>query len=180
MNRFQAQLLYGIFITTTGIFLAALSFNPSRTIQYVVAIGIFVSAAFAFIAANKNKDSEIPFKYNWLQGIGMLLYGFAILFYGTTFERFITTTFAFLLYFGVTEIMYGFQLLNYKTKIGVSVIALRMLAGFFTTIGALVILATSFVHENSSLLIAGILLILGGINFMLLVSVVRRLLILTK
>jgi uncharacterized membrane protein HdeD (DUF308 family) len=180
MNRFQAQLLYGIFIAITGIFLAVLSFNPSRSIQYVVAIGIFFSAAFAFVAANKNKDSEIPFKYNWLQGIGMLLYAFAIFLYGTNFEQFITITFAFLLYFGVTEIMYGFQLLNYRRKISIAIVALRMLAGLFTTIGAVVILATSFVDKDTSLLIAGILLILGGINFMLLVNVVRRLVIVTK
>ncbi len=175
MTRFQSQVLYGVFIVITGAIIAFLSNNPSRTIQFVVAGGIFLSATFAFITAAKNKSTEIPLKYHGLQGAGMFAYALAILIYASTFEKFITVTMAFLLYFGITEIIFGFQLMDYKRKIGMPMIVLRMVTGFLMAVGAVVILAIAFLDKNMSLLAAGILIVLSGINFILFANATRRL-----
>ena len=175
MTRFQSQVVYGLLILITGAIIAFLSNNPSRTIQYVVAAGIFLSAVFAFITAAKNKNSEIRLKYNALQAAGMFAYALAILIYASTFEKFITITMAFLLYFGITEIILGFQLMDYKRKISMPVIVLRMITGFLMAVEAVVILAIAFLDKNMSLLVAGILIALSGINFILFANATRRL-----
>ena len=55
----------------------------------MVAVGMFVSAVFAFIMAKKSKDFQIPLKYHGIHAIGMVVYGLAILFYATDIQRFI-------------------------------------------------------------------------------------------
>ena len=175
MTRFQSQVMYGLLIVVTGAIIALLSYNPSRTIQYVAAAGIFLSAVFAFITAAKNKNTEIRLKYHGLQGAGMLVYALAILIYASTFEKFITITMAFLLYFGITEIIFGFQLMEYKRKISMPLIVLRMITGFLMAVGAVIILAIAFLDKNMSLLVAGILIALSGINFILFANATRKL-----
>ena len=175
MNRVQSQVMYGALIAITGAIIAFLSYTPSRAIQYVLSAGMFLSAVFAFITAAKNKDSIIRLKYHELQGAGMFAYALAILMYASTFEKFITVTMAFLLYFGLTEIIFGFQLMQYKKKISMSIIALRMITGLLMTVGAVAILARSFLDKNSSLLLAGILIALCGINFILFANAIRKL-----
>lgn len=175
MTRFQSQVIYGLLIFITGAVIAFLSNDPSRTIQYVVAIGIFLSAVFAFITAAKNKKSEIRLKYHELQGAGMVAYALAILIYASTFEKFITVTMAFLLYFGLTEIIFGFQLMDYKRKISITVIVLRMITGVLMAVGAVIILAIASIDKNMSLLVTGILIALSGINFILFANATRKL-----
>ena len=175
MSQFQSQVVYGLLIVITGAIIAFLSNNPSHTIQYVVAGGIFLSAVFAFITAAKNKNTEIRLKYHGLQGAGMFAYALAILIFASTFEKFTTITMAFLLFFGITEIIFGFQLMDYKRRVGMPVIVLRMITGLLMTVGAVVILAIAFLDRNMSLLIAGILIALSGINFILFANATRRL-----
>ena len=92
MTRFQALSIYAFCIILTGVILLILAYNPSRAIQYMVAVGMFVSAVFAFIMAKKSKDFQIPLKYHGIHAIGMLVYGLAILFYTTNIQLFIETT----------------------------------------------------------------------------------------
>lgn len=167
MTRFLAQYLYGILIAVTGILLAVLSFDPSRTIQYVVAAGMLLSSIFAFLSAQKSRNAEVGLKYHVLQAVGTLAYAVAILVYATTPERFITISFAFFLYFGITEIIFGFELLGFKQKLSLHIIVIRMLIGFILTIGAVLIYITASLNESTSLLIAGILIACSGVHFIL-------------
>ena len=174
MNRFQSQVLYGVLIGVTGVFLLLLSYNPSRIIQYGVAAGVFLGSFFAFVSASKSKASEVLLKYNWLIGLGMFTYALAILIYASTFDRFITITMAFLLYFGVVEIILGFALLAYKKSIRLQLIVVKMIIGLLMTIGAVSIIGLAYFDKNISLLVAGALILFSGINFILLANAVRK------
>jgi hypothetical protein len=81
----------------------------------------------------------------------MLVYALAILIYATTFEKFIFITMVFLLYFGITEIIFGFQLMDHKRKIGMPLIVLRMFTALLMAVGAVVILAIALLDKNMSL-----------------------------
>jgi hypothetical protein len=175
MTRYQSQVTYGLLIAITGGIIAFLSYTPSRIIQYILSGGIFLSAGFAFITSAKNKNSGILRKYHQLQGAGMVAYALAILVYAPTLEKFITVTMAFLLYYGITEIILGFQLMEFKTKTSIPIITLRMITGFFIAVGAVVILAMAFSDKNMSLLFSGILIALSGINFILFANATRKL-----
>ena len=174
MNRFQSQVINGLLISVTGIFLLLLSYNPSRIIQYGVAAGMLLNSFFAFVTSNKSKGLEIPFKFNWLLGLGMFVFALAILIYGSTFDRFITVTMAFLLYFGVVEIIFGFGLMAYKKSISLQIIVFRMIIGLLMAIGAVLILGIAIVDKNTSLVVAGVLIFLSGVNFILLANAIRK------
>lgn len=175
MTRYQSQILYGLLILGTGIIIALLSYNPSRTIQYAVAGGMLLASIFAFITASKSVGSEIPMRYNNLQGLGMLAYALAIFTYATTLERFIFVTMIFALYFGITEMIFGFQLMRYKTRISMAVIIFRMASGFILTIGAVLILTIAVLDKNASLLFTGLLIALSGINFIWFAGLTKKL-----
>jgi len=174
MNRFKSQVLYGILLSVTGIFLLLLSYGPSRIVQYGLASGMLLSSFFAFLTANKSKGSEIPYKFNWLLGLGLIVYSLIILIYGSTLDRFITLTMAFLLYFGIVEIIFGFGLMAYKKRISLQVIVFRMIIGLLMAVGAVLMLGMAVVDKNTSLVVAGTLILLCGINFILLANAVRK------
>ena len=175
MNRVQTQMAYGLLIAITGIIIAILSSNPSRTLQYTVAAGMLLSAVFAFATTAKAKHAVIPMKYNRMQGVGILIYGFAILIYASNFERFILTTMAFTLYFGITEILFGFKLLAYKEHLALQVIVARMVIGFIMAVGAVLILTIAMLDKNASLLFAGILMTISGLTFIWFAGLTKKL-----
>lgn len=174
MDRHQSHHFYGLIVALTGVFISFLSSSPSRPLQYILAIGMFMAAIFAFLSAARHDESEIPVKSNLLHGVGTLLYGLAILFFGTSFDRFATITYIFLIYFGVTELIFGSLLYSHRHKIPLPMIFVRVFVGFCTAIGAGVVMFEGVLDEGTSLLIAGILLIISGINFMLYARQVGR------
>jgi hypothetical protein len=173
MSRFQSQIFYGILVAVTGVLLFLLGANPSRIIQYAIASGIFLAAIFSFIASSKSTSSKLPLKYNGLQAIGMLVYGVAIFVYASTFERFISITMVFLLFFGIMEMLFGFNAISVQREIGMRVIVTRMFIGFLMTIGAVVFLGFAF-HLVIAVLLAGILFFLSGVLFIGFANVTRN------
>ena len=135
---------------------------------------MFLSSFFVFVASNKSKGSEIRFRFNWLLGMGMFAYGLSILVYTSIFEQFITIAVAFLLYFGIMEIIFGFGLMAYKKTISLQIIVYRMIIGLLMTIGAFFILGKSVVDKTTSLLVARILIFLNGVNFIILANEMQK------
>ncbi len=54
--------------------------------------------------------------------------------------------------------------MNSKTKIIMEMLIYRLVAGFITAIGALILLLTTLSNENEGLVIAGLLTVLIGIS----------------
>lgn len=174
-GRFHSQLLYGILILITGVIVVSLSYNSSRLIQYTVGTGMFLASIFALVASFKVNRLMIPKQYNGFLGLGTMVYALTILVYAATFERFITVTMIFLLYVGITELLFGFQLMAYKTRISMTVNALRMIPGFLMTIGSVIVLMMANLDRSSSLLSVGIIIVLSGINLIWFTRITKRL-----
>jgi len=174
MSRCQSQNFYGLIIALTGVFISFLSASHSRTLQIILAIGMIVAALFAFLAAQKCDDSEIPLRFNLLHAIGAALYAVAIVVVASSFELFITITYIYLLYFGVIELIFGIFLFHYRNKVSVDSIFIRMVVGIFISIGAASVLLNDLPEEGVSLITAGALLVLSGVNFMFLARQVSR------
>lgn len=175
MTRYQPLTLYGIIIALKGIIIASLAYNPSRVIQYIVAAGLFLSAIFAFIASYKNRHQIIPVQYHALQGLGLIVFAIAIVIYAHTLERFIYVTTYFLLYFGISEIIIGFRLLISPQKANFQLILFRAIIGLLTTLGAILVLTTSYINPNIALLGSGIAFIFGGAGFILFAKILKNL-----
>ena len=65
--------------------------------------------------------------------------------------------------------------MDHKRKIGMPLIVLRMFTGLLMAVGAVVILAIAVLDKNMSLLVAGILIALSGLNFILFANTTRKL-----
>ena len=144
MTRYYFQAMYGSLLATTAIIMAVLSFDPSQVIQYATATGLLTASAFALVAAYKSKNGEIQRKHNLLQSFGMFGHGFTIFLIGSSFSQFIMINLAFLVYFGITEILFAFEVSSYKTRMNRSVVGFKMGNGLLVAIGAVVAFATSY------------------------------------
>ncbi|MEO6189803.1 MAG: hypothetical protein ABIO44_04940 [Saprospiraceae bacterium] len=175
MTRYQALTVYATLIIVTGLILMLLSIYPTRLIQYVVAFGMLSSAFFAFYTAYKSHDMQIPLHYHALHAIGMVVYGFAILFFANDIQRFFNITIFFLTFYGMAEMIFCFQLLMLRQKfISARIIGFRLLIGFFITTGAIFILATSFSDKKIALLASGAVFVFSGVFLIVFKSVLKK------
>ncbi len=175
MNRHQTLTVYGIAMVLTGIIISLLSSNPSRVIQYVVTAGLFLSSIFAFITSYKSRGDDVPLKYHAIQGLGLLAFAIAILVYATTLEKFLNATSYFLLFFGISEIVLSFQLSMIAQKINPQIILFRIIVGFMTAIGSVLILSTALINPDNALLGSGVAFIFGGVSFILFARLLKKL-----
>ena len=175
MTWYKSMSIYAFLIIATGLVLMSLAYFPSRAIQYLVAAGSLFSAVFAFLTAYHSKNMPIQTNYHWLHGFGMAVYGLAILFWADDIQKFTAITAFFLLYYGMSEMIFCFQLLMRNQKyISARVIGFRLLIGFFIAMGAVFTLATAYFDRNQSLLAAGAVFVFSGVYLLVFKSVVKR------
>ena len=179
MSRNLSLTIYAILIVITGIILllrgqyAVLSFdnNPSNdryAATYPVSILMLLSAGFAAYTAFQSLDFKLALKYHGLHAFAMVFYGIAVLFFATNLQRFLDITTFFLLFYGISEIVFCFQLLLLRQKSMSSlIIGIRIFIGFFISLGAVSVLASFYSDPNTSVLISGIVFIFCGINLTL-------------
>jgi hypothetical protein len=175
MNRFQSQITYALLIMVTGITVIVNSYSPTRPAHYAVAVIVFIASMLAFATAAKARNTEIPLPYNALQGVGMLLYALAIFIYGYTLQHFIAVTMVFMLYFGITEIFFGLELMNYRPIVTMSLITFKMITGLAMSVLFVIIVVLDSLSVSSAFLFTGILIAVKGFNFIWFAALTRKL-----
>ena len=114
--------------------------------------------------------------YHLLHSIGFIIYGIVILFYATSSENFLDATSFFLLYYGITEIIFSFQLTMLKRDdINFKTIIYRMLIGLLIGVGSFIIIVISKINHRDALLASGIVFVLCGINLVLFKTILKNL-----
>ena len=176
MTRSLTLTIYAVLIIIIGILVVALSFMPSNTIQYLVGFGMLLSAFFSGITSYKCKYLNVPYTYHLLHSIGFSIYGIVILLYAISSDNFLKATSFFLLYYGITEIIFSFQLtmlkrdnINFKTMI------YRAIIGLFIGVGSFIIIMISSNNQRHALLTSGIVFVFCGINLLLFRTVLKNL-----
>jgi len=159
----------------TGALLCFFATNPSFSLQFIVGGGILLSAVFAFITSSKSRHLQTSLKYHRLHAAGLLLYALAVLFLATDTENFILITSFFLIYYGITEIIFSLQLLMIKEKLSLRRIVFRLVLGLLIAIGAVVIIVKSYVDQNQAILASGIVLLVCGANIVIFKTLLQSL-----
>lgn len=137
------------------------------TAKILVPLLFAMGGITAYLFSKANPQHKIAWLYHLLQGIGMLLFAFVIATLPQNLADFLRYVTYFMMLFGFIEILFGFMVLNSGEKLNTSILISRFVAGFFNLIGAVLILATSVTDEASGLLIAGLLILMGGIAFVM-------------
>lgn len=175
MTRFQSLTIYAFLIILIGALVVSLSFRPSEAIKYIVGFGMLLIGLFAGTTAFKSKKLNVPYTYNLLHSVGFAIYGIVILFYAISSERFLTCTSFFLLYYGITEIIFSFQLtMLTKDNIKFKTVIYRLIIGFFIGIGSFIIIIISTKNNREALFASGIVFVFCGINLLLFRSVLKK------
>jgi uncharacterized membrane protein HdeD (DUF308 family) len=175
MTKYQSLRIYGILMMLTGVTLLVSQTIPLHLVRYLVAFFMLGSAVFAGITAYKSSTMEIRFKYHELHALGMAVYGIFILFFSNDLGRFLNITAFFFIYYGMTELILCFQLLNQRERLSMQVLVVRIVFGFLIYLGAPIILSISDSDQNTSLLGYGIVFVLSGIHIMMFKTVIKRL-----
>ncbi|MDZ4756842.1 MAG: DUF308 domain-containing protein [Bacteroidota bacterium] len=175
MNRYASLAIYGILIIITGIVVLTVAYNPTYSIQYIVGIGMLLSATFAFVTAYQSRHIRVPLNYHALHAVGMVVYGFAILFFANNIESFFNITTFFLLYYGITEVIFCLQILMLKDNVSLQTDIIRLILGVFVALGAVFIISTTYFDYSKALTVSGIVFIISGINLILFKTVVKKL-----
>jgi hypothetical protein len=94
-----------------------------------------------------------------------------------TYNQFLLYSTIYLLYYGITELIYGILIFQGKEKMVIKVVLLRMIGGFFIGIMAVITFISlgTFLSANFALKIIGVLIMLSGINTILFKTVLKRL-----
>ncbi len=164
MTKYQSLIVYGLLTVMTGTVLLIFEFNASPSIRFPVALGILSSAVFAMITAVKSKNLQVPFKYHGMHALGLTAFAASILILGTDVLKLLNITAFFMLFFGITELIFGMQLLMLKASISLPILIFRLVIGFAQGLGSIVILQLSYLKQSDALLGSGIGLVVAGIS----------------
>ena len=176
MTRFQSLTIYAFLIILIGTLVVSLSFRPSDVIQFLVGFGMFIISLFAGITAYKCKKLNVPSTYHLLHSIGFAVYGIVILFYADSSDKFLTSTSFFLLYYGITEIIFSFQLsMLKKANMNFKIVIFRLVIGLLIGVGSFIIIMISTKSHRDALLTSGIVFVFCGINLLLFRTVLKNL-----
>ena len=146
----------------------------SETAKLLVPTLFGVGGVMALLFSEANKQHNIARQYHLLQGAGMVVFAILIGLIPDTLGEFLQYVTYFMLLFGLVEVLFGFTALNTGNKLNMSILISRFVAGIFNLVGALLILTISAADEESGLLVAGILVLIGGMAFVLFSFRIRK------
>lgn len=165
MSIKQTSVLIGIFSIISGIFIIIFSFNPSQISKYVLIASIVGIGIFALLTARKGKGSVVALTDYSLIGLGSLTYALALAIFASGLQQFLTLTAGFILLFGLAQIIFTFQGLDYKEKSNITVSLIKAATGLIACIASILVLSTSMFNPELSLRLLGGINILIGISF---------------
>ena len=174
MNKVNYLTFSGILMGLAGVCML-LSESIGVGIAKILVPLMFASGgAMAYLFSEANKHHKIARQYHLLQGVGMIIFAILIAIAPENLSDFLRYVTYFMLLFGFIEILFGFMALNTGGKLKMGILISRFIAGFFNLIGAVLILVTSATDEIRGLMIAGALILIGGIAFIVFSFRIRK------
>ncbi len=174
MNKTNYLTFSGMAMALAGIFMLISANIGIGTAKFLVPAMFALGGIMAWLFSEANKHHKIARPYHLLQGVSMVAFAFLIGVMPNTLAEFLRYITYFMGFFGLIEILFGFMALNSGHKLNISILISRFVAGFFNLIGAVLILATVVTDELSGLLIAGTLVLLGGLAFVIFAFRIRN------
>ncbi len=173
MNKVQYLALGGVSLFLAGVAIIASENIGINIVKILTPILFIISGVFSIGFANANSTATLPYRYQMMHGVGLILFGSIFGLVPDNLGDFLNQATYFILFFGLLEIIMGYALVNSNFKFKWRDIIVRFFAGFFGLIGAVLILATSATDQTLGLLITGIVTVLIGIGLIVFSSKVK-------
>lgn len=167
MNKVQNLTFQGISLLIAGIAMIASENIGISIAKVLVPILFIISGVFSILFANANSQITIPYRYQIVHGVGLILFGVIVGLVPKSLGEFLNYATYFILFFGLWEIMFGFAVVNSPFKFEWRDIIVRFFCGLIGMVGGVLILATSLIDQSLGLIITGVVTVLIGIGIVL-------------
>ena len=162
------------FLTISGLLLtlAGLTLLCSENIgieysKLLMPFFILGAGIFSYLFSKNERLPKIAKQYHMAQGLGLLFFAIAIYAFTDSLTSFLMLSTYFILVYGLFEIVFIFAVLNTKHNINKKILFSRMAAGIINLVGGFALLLSSISNEATALIIASILIIIGGVSIIL-------------
>ncbi|MEO1009681.1 MAG: hypothetical protein AAFX53_00150 [Bacteroidota bacterium] len=175
MNKTNYLSLSGLSMFLAGVIMLLSETIGGHIAKIAVPLSFFVGGIFALLFSQANKHHNIAKNFHLLQGLGMIAFAVVIGTMAHSLEGFLKFVTFFLMVYGLFELMFSFSVLRTKYKIDKSILATRLVVGLINFIGAFVVFMTLLKNPYKGLLVAGILVVLGGLGFLFFANRIKNL-----
>lgn len=175
MNKINYLTLSGVSMALAGVLMLASESIGVDIAKVLVPLMFAIAGVLAYMFSDANPQHKLAKQYHMAQGIGMVTFAVVIGLGSENLGDFLKYVTYFVLFFGLIELLFAFMALNSSQKLNIGILISRFVAGFFNLIGAVLILLTSITDEVSGLMIAGVLVVLGGLAFVMFSFRIRKL-----
>ncbi len=174
MNKTIYLTLSGLFMFAAGLILLFSTTIGVGISKIMVPLFFFVSGILAFMFSQANGQHKIAKTFHLLQGVGLMTFAVIIAIWPDTLAMFLTITTYFVMVYGLFELMFAFSVLRSSYKLDVSILITRLLVGLVNLVGSFILFMALLKSTGLGLQVAGFLIVLGGIGFMLFASRVKK------
>lgn len=159
MKKILNLTLSGVLLIAAGILMLVAEKIGLQISKMVIPLLFALSGVLCLLFYSANKKYKIPSQFQFLQGLGLIIYAIVIFLFPKSLLQFLMVTSYFIMLFGITEIGFSFSVLNSSSK---------------TFKEPLILVLTSFKNEYKGIQIAGFLTIIIGVSNMIFVSKVKK------
>jgi len=154
----------GVCLSLAGITLL-ISQQIGVQLSKILVPALFIVGGYFAYRFSRKTNHVVGQQFHLIQAVGMSLFGIVIAFIPDSLESFLTLMTYFVMSFGFLELIFGLMSLNTGAKINWNIIGYRVISGFLGLAGALTLLAFIKVEPLQGLVVAGILMLLSGLSF---------------
>ena len=167
MNKLIYLTLGGVAMLFAGITLLLSTSIGVGTSKILVPLFLLISGLLVFIFSQVNGQHKVAKTFHFLQGAGLMTFAALIAIWPDTLDMLLKLTTYFIMVYGLFEIMFTFSVLRSSFKVNKSILITRLLVGAINFIGSFVLFLSLLKSTSSGLNVAGFLIVLGGLGFIL-------------
>ncbi|MCK8522225.1 hypothetical protein M0D21_11630 [Aquimarina sp. D1M17] len=159
--------LSGLLMVASGIVLIISKQIGIPSSKTLVPLFLLSSGICGFIFSKYDKLPKVAIEYHTIQGIGLITYAIIMTLIIDSLSSFLMLTTYFIIMYGLFEILFSFMVLNSNHSINKRILLTRLTAGAINLIGGFILLLSSLSNLDKGIVIAGVLIIIGGVSFVI-------------
>lgn len=171
MTKSQSLFIYGASIIASGIVFFIFQMHQLFPIYPILIMLLSIGFVFALITSLKNGHQMVSRLYHLIHAIAFGLFLGALIVVENTFSNIVNCSSLFFLVYGLTELMFCFQLLNKKMNLKPNILFIRIALGFIISLGSVLFVSSYDSYQDFALIGYGVLFLITGISILLFTTI---------
>ena len=167
MNKIYFLAFSGLMMILAGLILLFFEKLGVQISKILMPLCMVVAGISIFLFSKYRELPRIATQYHMAQGLGLVVYGILVLSSANSIDNFLLITTYFIIAYGLFELVFAFGVLGSDHTIKKDILMSRLLAGGLNLIGGFVLLMATLNSVSNGLMIASILIVIGGISLII-------------